>query len=191
MASHFSKLMRLLMFWICFSGLSGAAGVAGAADKPVQNVDAFLPSPVVNISSIKALSAASKIFASPVYMRGTLGKLRIKMYLQPHADYEESVQGNYSVFGKTEKIMLAGELQGDELSMEESVNGSDVSGQWSGRLEGSVFRGTWYSDAQSRSLPFDVTIFSPEDANTSVTTSISKGRARRTPVAIGNKAHHE
>ena len=188
MASHFSKLMRLLMFWICFSGLSGAAG---AADKPVQNVDAFLPSPVLNISSIKALSTASKIFASPVYMRGTLGKLRIKMYLQPHADYEESVQGNYSVSGKTEKIMLAGELQGDELSMEESVNGSDVSGQWSGRLEGTVFHGTWYSDAQSRSLPFEVTIFEPEDANTSVATSISKGRARRTPVAIGNKAHHE
>lgn len=174
------------MCWVCFSSLSGAAG---AADKLAQNVDSFLPSSVVNISSIEASSAASKIFASPVYMRGTLGNLRIKMYLQPHADYEESVQGNYSVSGKTEKIMLAGELQGDELFMEESVNGSDVSGQWSGRLEGVVFRGTWYSDDQSRSLPFEVTIFAPpKDANA---TSIAKGKDRNAPFAIGNKAHHE
>lgn len=188
MASHFFKLMRVLMCWICFSGLSG---VAGAADKPVQNVGALLSSPVVNISSIKVRSIASKIFVSPVYMRGTLGKLRIKMYLQPHADYEESVQGNYSVSGKAEKIMLAGELQGDELSMEESVNGSDVSGQWSGRLEGAVFRGTWYSDDQSRSLPFEVTILEPKDANTSVATSISKGDVSSAPVVIGNKAYRE
>ena len=183
MASHFSKLMRLLLCWVCFSSLSGAAG---AADKLVQNIDSFSSSPVADASSIKALSAASKIFASPVYMRGTLGNLRITMYLQPHADYEDSVQGNYSVFGKTEKIMLAGELQGDELSLEESVNGRDVSGQWSGRLDGVVFRGTWYSDDQSRSLPFEVTIFKSKDAN-----AVSKGKARHTPVAIGNKANHE
>ncbi len=124
-------------------------------------------------------------------MHGTLGNFRIKMYLQPHADYEESVQGNYSVSGKSEKIMLAGELQGDELSMEESVNGSDVSGQWSGRLEGVVLRGTWYSEDQSRSLPFEVTISEPENVNAATTTSIVKRKVGSVSIGIGNKVHHE
>lgn len=187
-ASHPAKLTRLLMCWICSLGLSEAVL---AADKLVRDIVPFSPFPVASTSSIKPISAASKIFARPVYLRGMLGNLRVQMYLQPHVDYEESVQGNYFVFGKIEKILLAGEFQGDDISIEESVNGSDVSGQWSGRLEGVVFRGIWYSDDQSRSLPFELTVFEPKDVPSSTTTSITKNKVRSAPVGIRNRAHHE
>ena len=166
-ASHPAKLTRLLICWICSLGLS--EGVL-AADKLVQDIVPATPSPVVSISSIKPISAASKIFARPVFLRGMLGDIQIQMYLHPHVDYEDSVQGDYFVFGKSVKILLAGEFQGDELALEESVNGSDVSGQWSGRLEGPVFRGTWYSDDQSRSQPFELTVFEPKGATPSLNT---------------------
>lgn len=187
-ASHPAKLTRLLMCWICSLGLSEAAL---AADKPVQNIVPVTPSSVASTSSIKPISAASTIFARPVFLRGMLGELQIQMYLHPHVDYEDSVQGNYFVFGKTEKILLAGEFQGDDISIEESVNGSDVSGQWGGRLEGAVFRGIWYSDDQSRSLPFALTVFEPKGVPPSTTTSITKNKVRSAPVGIRNRAHHE
>lgn len=176
-ASHPAKLTRLLMCWICSLGLSEAVL---AADKLAQDIAPVMPTPVVSVSSIKPISAASTIFARPVFLRGMLGELQIQMYLHPHVDYEDSVQGDYFVFGKSAKILLAGEFQADELVLEESENGSDVSGQWSGRLEGTVFRGTWYSDDQSRSQPFDLTIFEPKDATPSAP-SITKSNLKATP----------
>lgn len=161
MALHPAKLTHLLMCWICTLGLSEAVF---AADKPVPDIVPVTPSAVVSTSSIKPIPAASRIFARPVFLRGMLGELQIQMYLHPHVDYADSVQGDYFIFGTSAKILLAGEFQGDELAMEESVNGSDVSGQWSGRLEGPVFRGTWYSDDQSRSRPFELTVFEPKGA---------------------------
>lgn len=93
------------------------------------------------------------LLSKPVVMRGTLGTQKIQVNLQPKPD-EDGLQGTYFVFGQTQKILLAGEVQDDDLVMEESRNGQDVSGQWEGSLQGSVISGTWTAPDGSDSKPF-------------------------------------
>ncbi|MCU6433478.1 hypothetical protein LPB67_06740 [Undibacterium sp. Jales W-56] len=82
--------------------------------------------------------------------RGKLGDDVVQMRLQPKVEDIDSVEGDYLVIGssrnKGNKILLAGEVTGDVLSMEESEDGIDVSGQWDGKLEGKILRGKWQSD---------------------------------------------
>lgn len=187
LATDPAKLIRLFICWICFFGLSE---VALAADTLVQDIEPMTSASSVRTSSIKQISAAPKIFSPPVFLRGMLGKLQVQMYLHPHVEYEDSVQGDYFVYGKSVKIMLAGEFQDDDLAMEESENGSDVSGQWSGKLDGAVFRGTWYSDEQSHSEPFELTVFEPKNAPPSFARSM-KGNVKTTSANTRHKAHRD
>ncbi|MFZ6774201.1 hypothetical protein ACO0LB_15950 [Undibacterium sp. SXout7W] len=88
------------------------------------------------------------LFAKPVELRGKLGAQQIRMYLQPKTEDRDSVEGSYVIVhaGKLgQKILLAGEVTADKLSMEESIDGTDVSGQWDGDLHGNVVRGVWLS----------------------------------------------
>jgi hypothetical protein len=80
-----------------------------------------------------------------VGLRGTLGDASIQMQVRPKADPSEGIEGSYIVFGRSGQILLAGETDGDSLLMEESENGTDVSGQWEGRQQGGEVRGTWQS----------------------------------------------
>jgi hypothetical protein len=93
-------------------------------------------------------------FSAPVVLRGKLGKDTVQMRLQPKADDADSVEGEYFAFGKGSKILLAGEVSGKALTMEESEDGIDVSGQWDGKLDGKILRGTWVSDDGSVSKEF-------------------------------------
>jgi hypothetical protein len=101
-----------------------------------------------------AADASSGLFARPVVLRGTLGDARIEMQLRPKADPAEGLEGEYIVFGRSGHILLAGETEADGLLMEESENGTDVSGQWDGRQDGASVRGTWQSADGSLSKPF-------------------------------------
>jgi len=102
----------------------------------------------------QAADASSGLFARPVVLRGTLGEARIQMQLRPKADPAEGLEGDYIVFGRSGHILLAGETEADGLLMEESENGTDVSGQWEGRQDGASVRGTWQSADGSVSKPF-------------------------------------
>jgi hypothetical protein len=101
-----------------------------------------------------AADASSGLFARPVVLRGTLGDAQIQMQLRPKADPAEGLEGEYIVFGRNGHILLAGETEADGLLMEESENGTDVSGQWEGRQDGASLRGTWQSADGSVSKPF-------------------------------------
>jgi hypothetical protein len=107
-----------------------------------------------------ASPAAGGIFARPVVLRGTLGDAQIQMKLQPKADPAEGIEGEYIVFGRSGHILLAGETESSGLLMEESENGTDVSGQWEGQQDGAAVRGTWQSADGSVSKPF---VLSPVD----------------------------
>ena len=109
----------------------------------------------------QAADAASGLFARPVILRGTLGDAQIQMRLQPKEDPAEGLEGDYIVFGSSGRILLAGETEADGLLMEESANGTDVSGQWEGRQDGVAVRGTWQSADGSVSKPF---VLTPVDA---------------------------
>ena len=95
--------------------------------------------------STQAQEAAGGLFSRPVVLRGTLGDAVIQMQVRPKADPSEGIEGSYIVFGRSGQILLAGETEGESLLMEESENGTDVSGQWEGRQQGGEVRGTWQS----------------------------------------------
>ncbi|MFZ6640462.1 hypothetical protein ACO0LL_12015 [Undibacterium sp. TC4M20W] len=89
-------------------------------------------------------------FAKEIEFQGKMGDDKIRMHLQPKTEDRDSVEGSYVVAGgkrnQGKKILLAGEVSGNKLSMEESEDGVDVSGQWDGELKDNVIRGIWQSD---------------------------------------------
>jgi hypothetical protein len=74
-----------------------------------------------------------QLFANPAVLRGTLVK----------PGESGALEGSYFVFGRGQKIQLAGEFEEDALSMEESANGKDVSGLWDGAYDGTALTGNW------------------------------------------------
>jgi hypothetical protein len=91
-------------------------------------------------------------------LRGTIGDAQVQVTLRTKAEFEDGIEGEYFVFGQSQNILLAGEIEGDELLLEESANGTDVSGQWSGKLAGDSITGEWQSADGSVSTPFRITI---------------------------------
>jgi hypothetical protein len=103
---------------------------------------------------VAAVPAMAGPFGQPLTLRGKLGDDPVQMHLQPKTEEIDSVEGSYEIHGHTGKILLAGEVTGNALTMEESQDGVDVSGQWDGKLEGKTLHGTWTSDDGSTSKSF-------------------------------------
>jgi hypothetical protein len=133
--------------------LAGGWNVAHAAPA----LDAPILSP--STGAVAATSAAaSGPFARPLTLRGKLGDKPIQMRLRPKQPADEGLEGEYFYFGRSAKILLAGEADGDDLVMEESENGTDVSGQWEGKRQGDSLRGTWTSPDGTVTRPFELHI---------------------------------
>lgn len=153
-----SRLLIASMMAANVCAAAFAAAPAIAPEVPPLPPPQLAARPAAN--PVQSQSAAN-LFSRPVLLRGTLGASKIQMRLQPHVEFEGSVQGEYFAFGQSQKIALAGEYQGDELTMEESVNGTNVSGQWSGSLIGKTYSGNWYAEDESSSVPFTLTVSEP------------------------------
>lgn len=94
------------------------------------------------------------LFSKPVIFRGTLGDMPIQFAVRPKEIIDEGLEGEYFIFGQSQKILLAGELEGENIFLEESENGTNISGQWEGKLQGDSIQGTWKSADESVSRPF-------------------------------------
>ncbi|MES2538288.1 MAG: hypothetical protein V4632_20705 [Pseudomonadota bacterium] len=105
---------------------------------------------------------AAALFSRPVLMRGSLGEAQVQMHVRPKAVAGEGMEGEYFVFGRSQKILVAGDIEAEEMFFEESENGTDVSGQWEGKREGEAIRGSWLSADGSISKPFLLTVVHPE-----------------------------
>jgi hypothetical protein len=103
-----------------------------------------------------ARPAWASLLSKPLALRGTLGDAMVQFNLAPKADVDGGFEGNYFLFGHSQKILLAGEADGDDLFFEESENGTDVSGQWEGKLSGDSFSGTWLSADGAVTKPFSL-----------------------------------
>ena len=101
-------------------------------------------------------SPAASLLAKPVILRGKLGDQAIQVHLHLKEQVDEGVEGEYFLFGRSQKILLAGEVENNTLALEESENGTDISGQWDGKIEGKIIRGTWTSADASVTKPFEV-----------------------------------
>lgn len=105
-----------------------------------------------------AAASGKMLFATPVALRGSLGEAQIQVNLRVKEEFEDGVEGDYFLFGQSRHILLAGEIEDDELFLEESENGTDVSGQWNGKLAGDIITGEWQSVDGKLSKPFRVVI---------------------------------
>jgi len=103
-------------------------------------------------------AAESQTVAKPLQLRGTLGDAQIQMRLQPKEDIADGWEGSYFRFGHSLTVLLAGELEGGELALEESENGTDVSGQWNGTLRGDTLAGEWMSADGTVTKPFSLNV---------------------------------
>src|SRR5690349_1335715 len=97
--------------------------------------------------SEKAAAARGEVHlpSNPVSLRGVLGDKQVQVKLRPKRDAADGIEGEYFVFGQSRTILLAGETDGTEISLEESENGVDVSGHWYGTLAGESITGEWQS----------------------------------------------
>jgi hypothetical protein len=79
----------------------------------------------------------------PVYT-GTIGDKPVRLRVAPKADTRDSLQGEYTIGDGKGVRLLSGEWQDGSFLMEESDDGTRVSGNWEGQIDqqGAV-RGTW------------------------------------------------
>nr|WP_254209278.1 hypothetical protein [Burkholderia multivorans] len=73
-------------------------------------------------------------FARLPRYEGTLGGRPIVVHLGPKTD-EEGVHGEYQFADTGEVILLAGDRDGDTLEVEESNDGTNITGVWIGRFD--------------------------------------------------------
>lgn len=97
-------------------------------------------------------------FVKPVTLRGKLGDGDIQVNLRTKEQMEDGVEGEYFYFGRSQNILLAGEIEGEYLFMEESENGTDVSGQWDGKLADNTISGEWQSADGKIKKPFTLRV---------------------------------
>lgn len=123
----------------------------------------------VSVAAATATSSDEFRLASPdanpeistVY-RGTLGDEQVQMTLTPDPDDQEILKGEYFIFGGGLNILLAGEISKDTFYLEESQDGTTISGYWEGHLEvekelgkpRGFIVGTWSNTDETLKKPF-------------------------------------
>lgn len=105
-------------------------------------------------------------FVEPQVLNGVLGGAPIQMQLRPKPDIEDGLEGHYFLFGQSHQILLAGDAVGDQLLMEESVNGTDVSGDWIGTRQGNIVTGEWQPARGGEAKLFRLEILRPATSAT-------------------------
>lgn len=128
-----------------------ASASACAAD---VSTSVATPAPATAPLSAQPAAQPPQLFSKPMVFRGTLGDKQVQLSIRPKNPADEGLEGEYFVFGSSQKVLLAGDGEGDALLLEESENGKDISGQWDGKLEGDTLSGNWTSADFSITRPF-------------------------------------
>lgn len=145
----------MLRHFICVASLLVWTG-AFAADAPATVQAPIQP------STQSQSPVQPQLFVKPMVFRGTLGDKQVQVSIRPKEVADEGLEGEYFVFGSSQKVLLAGDAEGDALLLEESENGKDISGQWDGKLEGDILSGNWTSADFSVTRPFLLKILSTD-----------------------------
>ncbi|WP_188419164.1 hypothetical protein [Oxalicibacterium solurbis] len=132
-----------------------AAAGAHAAD-----VSTPVSTPASVSAPLQSAEPPPQLFGKPMVFRGTLGDKQVQLSIRPKNPADEGLEGEYFIFGSSQKVLLAGDGEGDALLLEESENGKDISGQWDGKLEGDTLSGNWTSADFSITRPFVLKVLS-------------------------------
>jgi hypothetical protein len=171
-------MMRLSKIALVATVVATMSSAVFAAD------DAALPT--TGATNAPAAATTSPLFLKPVFLRGTLGDQNVQVNVRPKEQIDEGLEGEYFVFGRSLKILLAGEMEGVTLFMEESENGTDISGQWDGKLNGDTLTGSWMSADGTVTKPFSLKVIPAEIAATGFAQkNIRKHKEVINPVIFG------
>jgi hypothetical protein len=109
-----------------------------------------------------ALPPQKPLTPNPEYARfpryvGTLGGKQIEMKLGAKTDEPSGVHGEYRFAGSPSVILVAGDRDGETLEIEESNDGTHITGNWVGKFEadGSV-SGERMDPNDSNAQPFEL-----------------------------------
>ncbi|MBB2918361.1 hypothetical protein FHX60_002765 [Cupriavidus alkaliphilus] len=96
----------------------------------------------LSTGTARPLAPRPEYASLPVYV-GKVGDQPVRLRLGPKPDERDSVRGEYSGRGAGVRL-LAGEWEDGAFLMEESDDGTRVSGNWEGTIDASgAVRGTW------------------------------------------------
>lgn len=134
--------------WLCVVLLAASVQPAFAATtgSPVGPAE----SGITAVASLR-----QQLMTRDAVLRGDIDGRNLQLNLKPKKN-EDGLEGKYFYFGDSIQVLVAGEVDGDDIVMEESINGKDVSGQWIGHREGRTITGTWSNADGSVSKPFSL-----------------------------------
>jgi hypothetical protein len=140
-------------------GSSGASGVVPADQREPSGADAHGAQAAIKELALppqKPLTPNAEYARFPRYV-GTLGDRQIEMKLGAKTDEPSGVHGEYKFAGSPNVILVAGDRDGDTLEIEESNDGTHITGNWVGKFaaDGSV-SGERMDPDESNAQPFDL-----------------------------------
>lgn len=109
---------------------------------------------------VRVLTPRQEYSRYPTYV-GTVGDKPVRMRIAPKIDTRDSLQGEYQIGDDKGVRLLSGEWEDGAFLMEESDDGTRVSGNWEGQIDrNGAVRGTW-TDADNPAivLPFFIRPF--------------------------------
>ncbi|RKP54812.1 hypothetical protein [Pararobbsia silviterrae] len=130
------------------AGLGGCAASASSANAP----GAPLPPPSVTLHSNPA-------FASLPRYEGTLGKRAIVLHLGQKTDPDDAggLHGEYMFRDTGQVVLVAGDAGEGVVELDESDDGTRISGQWVGKLTpDGRFNGVWSNVDESVTETIDL-----------------------------------
>ena len=137
----------------------GSSGVVPVGEREPAGADAHGAQAAIKEL---ALPPAKPLTPNPEYARfpryvGTLGDRQIEMKLGAKTDESSGVHGEYRFAGSPNVILVAGDRDGDTLEIEESNDGTHITGNWVGKFaaDGSV-SGERMDPDDSNAQPFDL-----------------------------------
>jgi hypothetical protein len=122
-----------------YSGSRRAFVVACMLAAGALGMNAFAAPPADAGGAAAAPAPAKPLKPDPAFARlpryeGTLGDRPIVVHLGPKED-ESGVHGEYQFKDTGEVVLLAGDRDGDTLEVEESNDGTNITGLWVGRFD--------------------------------------------------------
>ncbi len=132
-----------------------ATRASGAADA-TRGVGTDEAIQTLALPPVKPLTPNPEYARFPVYV-GTLGGKRIEMKLGAKTDEASGVHGEYRLAGSAAVILVAGDHDGDTLEIEESNDGTHITGNWVGKFaaDGTISGERMNAD-DSDPQPFDL-----------------------------------
>jgi|GEM_PF-3389810 len=162
MPRHISQCLNVYhptwIFWVVGSLCFFACTLAWPQETTQISPNAVLSVP--GIGSHQGSGDQIQAFHEGTY-RGQIGSREVQVQLVLDRSAEDSVTGSYFFFGEGTNILLAGEFEGNQLHLEESKNGIDVSGTWDATMDSDHLRGTWNDDGETVHLNFDLRRIGP------------------------------